>query len=137
MPLHYLLRGASRVVKEKLLLLRGHFAEEIARLLPVILLQPVVIVVGVAFKRKWQVSVFRLVVPQSLAVRVVSRRRSEVSICPHLAIAVIEVELALRRIHWDVIEGNTEAVSLGISIREQPALEHFVRREANTRNHTR
>ncbi len=42
MPLQDLLRGAidraSRVVEEQLLLLRGHLPEEIARLLPVIIL---------------------------------------------------------------------------------------------------
>src|SRR5438067_537538 len=42
MPLLDFLRGAfdraSRVVEEQLLLLRGHFPEEIARLLPVIIL---------------------------------------------------------------------------------------------------
>src|SRR6266404_4651117 len=93
MPLQDFLRGAidraSRVVEEQLLLLRGHLPEEIARLLPVIILQAVVIVTSLAFERERQVSVFRLVVPQSLAIRVISRRRSQVSICPHLAIAVI------------------------------------------------
>jgi hypothetical protein len=42
MPLQDLLRGAidraSRVIEEQLLLLRGHLPEEIARLLPVIIL---------------------------------------------------------------------------------------------------
>ena len=48
MPVQNLLRGAidraSRVVEEQLLLLRSHLPEEIARLLPVIILQAVVIV---------------------------------------------------------------------------------------------
>src|ERR1700736_5412749 len=96
-----------------------------------------VIVSSVAFERERQVSVFRLVVPQSLAIRVISRRRAQVSICAHLAIAVIGVEWTLWRINRDVIEVNTEAVSLGISIREQAALEHLVRREANSGNHIR
>src|ERR1700680_508904 len=92
---------------------------------------------SVAFECERQVSVFRLVVPQSLAIRVVSRCRSQVSICAHLAIAVIGVEWTLRRINRDVIEVDTKAVSLGISIREQAALEHLVRREANSGNHIR
>src|SRR6266404_8382660 len=141
MPLQDLLRGAidraSRVVEEQLLLLRGHLPEEIARLLPVIILYAVVIVTSVAFERERRLSVFRLVVPQSLAIRVIRRRRSQVSICAHLAIAVIGVEWTLRRVNRDVIEVNTEAVSLGISIREQAALEHLVRREANSGNHIR
>src|SRR5712671_3791051 len=94
-----------------------------------------VIVTSVAFERERRLSVFRLVVPQSLAIRVISRRRSQVSICAHLAIAVIGVEWTLRRINGDVIEVHTEAVSLGISIREQAGLEHFVGREANSGNH--
>src|SRR5437867_7246295 len=96
-----------------------------------------VIVISVAFERERRLGVFRLVVPQSPAIRVISRRRSQVSICAHLAIAVIGVEWTLRRINRDVIEVNTEAVSLGISIREQAALEHLVRREANSGNHIR
>jgi len=94
------------------------------------------IVTSVAFERERRLSVFRLVVPQSLAIRVISRR-SQVSICAHLAIAVIGMEWTLRRIDRDVIEVNTEAVSLGVSIREQAALEHLVRREANSGNHIR
>src|SRR6201981_3001308 len=141
MPLLYLLRDAihcaSRVDEEPLLFLRRHLPEEIARLLPVIVLQPVVIVISVAVEREGRLSVFRLVVPQSLAIRVISRRRSQVSICAHLAIAVIGVEWTLRRVNRDVIEVNTEAISLGVSIREQPALEHLVRREANSGNHIR
>src|SRR6266403_5833933 len=96
-----------------------------------------VIVISVALERERRLSVFRLVVPQSLAIRVISRRCSQVSICAHLAIAVIGVEWTLWRVHRDVIEVNTEAVSLGISIREQAALEHLVRREANSGNHIR
>src|SRR6266404_6394809 len=96
-----------------------------------------VIVISVAFERERRLSVFRLVVPQSLAIRVISRCRSQVSICAHMAIAVIGLEWTLRRINRDVIEVHTEAVSLGISIREQAALEHLVGREANSGNHIR
>src|SRR5260370_11702213 len=91
----------------------------------------------VAFERERRLSVFRLVVPQSLAIRVIRRRRSQISICAHLTIAVIGVEWTLRRVNRDVIEVNTKAVSLGISIREQPSLERLVRRPANSRNHIR
>src|SRR6266576_898760 len=96
-----------------------------------------VIVTSLAFERKRRISVFRLVVPQSLAIRVISRRRSQVSICAHLAIAVIGVEWTLRRIHRDVIEIDAKAVSLGIAIRKQAALKHLVRREANSGNDIR
>ena len=64
---------------------------------------------SVTFERERRLSVLRLVVPQSLAIRVISRRRSQVSIGAHLAIAVIGVEWTLRRIDRDVIEVNTEA----------------------------
>src|SRR5260370_4294027 len=141
MALQDVLRGAidraSRVVEEQLLLLRGHLREEIARLLPVIILYAVVIVTSIAFQRERQLSVFRLAVPQPLAIRVVTGRRSEVPICAHLAIPVIGVKWTLRSIHRDVIEVDTEAVSLGISIRKQAALKHLVRREANSGNHIR
>src|SRR5258708_9836364 len=96
-----------------------------------------VIVTSGAFERKRRLSVFRLVVPQTLAIRVIRRRRSQISICAHLTIAVIGVEWTLRRVNRDVVEVNAKAVSLGISIREQPSLEHLVRRPANSRNHVR
>src|SRR5260370_8591365 len=106
MPVQVLRRGAidraSRVVEEQLLLRRGHLPEEIARLLPVIILQAMVKVTRVAFERERRLIVFRLVCPQSLSIPVLSRRRSQVSLCPHLAIAVIGVEWTLRRIHGDV-----------------------------------
>lgn len=83
MPLLDLLRStidrAGRVVEEQLLLLRGHLPEEIARLLPVIIFQPVVIVTSVAIERERRLSVFRVVVPQSLAIRAISGSRSKVS----------------------------------------------------------
>ena len=72
MTLRHLLRGAlasgSRVVEEQVLLLRCHFPEKIARLLPVIVLQPVVIVTSVAVEREWEISVFR-VAPRFRSVR--------------------------------------------------------------------
>src|SRR6266478_2127921 len=94
-------------------------------------------VTRVTFERERRLSVLRLVVPQSITIRVISRRRTQVTICAHLAIAMIGVEWTLRRVNRDVIEVNTEAVSLGVSIREQPGLEHLVRREANSGNHIR
>src|SRR5260370_11972156 len=94
-----------------------------------------VIVTSVAFERERRLSVLRLVVPQSLAIRVISRRCSQVSICAHLAIAVIGVEWTLRRVNRDVIEVNTEAVSLGISITQPAPLEHLASTEANSPHH--
>src|SRR5258708_12671802 len=94
-----------------------------------------VIVTSVAFERERRLSVLRLVVPQSLAIRVISRRPSQVSICAHLAIAVIGLEWTLRRVNRDVIEVHTEPVSLGISIREQAAPHHLIRREHKPANH--
>src|SRR5260370_16650788 len=94
-----------------------------------------VIVTSVAFERERRLSVLRLVVPQSLAIRVISRRCSQVSICAHLAIAVIGVEWTLRRVNRDVIEVNTEAIPLSVSIREQAALDHLSRTKANSRHH--
>ncbi len=47
------------------------------------------------------------------------------------------MERALRRIDWDVAVIDPESVPLCISIREQPTLEHLVRREADTGNDVR
>jgi hypothetical protein len=89
MPLQHLLRGtldrASRVVEEQFLLLRCHLPKEVARLLPVILFYAVGMVTSVAFERERLLIAFRLVVPQSLAVRasaVVATRFPSVRILP-------------------------------------------------------
>src|SRR5271154_2762266 len=96
-----------------------------------------VVVTCVAFERKRWIGVLRLVVPQSLAIRVITRRCSEVPVGSHQAIAVIGMERTLRRIHGDMIEVHAEAVSLSVSIREEAALEHLVGREADSRNYIR
>src|SRR5229473_570672 len=93
--------------------------------------------ISVPLERGRKVGGFPVVFPPTLTIWGLGSRHSEVSICAHLAIAMIGVEWTLRCIHWDVIEVHAEAVSLGISIREEAALEHLVRREANSRNHVR
>src|SRR5579864_4969146 len=93
----------------------------------------VICVAAVEWERR--LGVFRLVVPQALTIRVISQCGSQVSVCTHLAIAMIGLEGTLRRINRDVIEVNTQPVTLGISIREQATLEHLVRREADSGNH--
>src|SRR5258708_1362798 len=97
----------------------------------------VVVISRITGERERWFRVLRLVVPQPVAIRVVTQRSSQVSICAHLAIAMKGHKWALRRIYRDVIEVHAKAVSLGISIREQATLERLVRREANSGNHVR
>jgi hypothetical protein len=47
------------------------------------------------------------------------------------------MEWALRRIHRDMMEVDTETVSLGVSLGEQAGLEHLVRRPADSGNDIR
>src|SRR5260370_7372896 len=64
---------ARRVVEEQLLLLGCHLPKEIARLLPVIILQAMVIVTSVAVERERHLTLFRLAVPYSLPIPLITR----------------------------------------------------------------
>jgi hypothetical protein len=69
-------------------LLSGDPPEKIVRLFPVIILKAVVIAIRIAFERERLLSRFRLIVLQSLTIRVIGRRRFQVYIAAHLPITV-------------------------------------------------
>src|SRR5437879_6010502 len=83
-----------------------------------------------AVEREPRLRELRLVVPQSLTIRVITRGRTQVPVGAHLTVAVVRMERTPRRVHRDVIEVNAQAVPLGVSIGEEAALQHFVGREA-------
>jgi hypothetical protein len=117
---------ARRVIEQHLLLRLSHLAEQVARLLPVIIVDAMVVVRPVPIDRHRQLGEIGL-----RAVRIKMHRAAQIAVRSHLAVAVIALERAFRGIDRDVVEIDTEPVALGVAIREQPSLEHLVQREAD------
>src|SRR6267378_5338160 len=142
MTILHFLRGFSDrtggVLEQTLLLIRLQHAEEIAwlRVVVMVILAEVEIS-GITINGQWRLRKVRLLLPFTVAVRLIAGSSPAVAIDSHGPIAVVAVERALRRINWDEAVIDTESVPLCISIRKQPTLEHLVRREADTRNDVR
>ena len=125
-----MLRGladlAGGVVEQRLLLLRVHVAEQIARLLPVIVVHPVIPMGSHALERERRLGKIRLVVPEPRAVRMIGERAAQIAVSAQLAVAVVAAERAFRGIDRDVVEIDAEPITLCVAIGEQPSLQHFV-----------
>ena len=80
---------ARRVLEQNLLLRRRHQPEQIARLLPVVVIGVMVVVGRLAFNWQRRLGEFRLIVPQPGAVGVEAGGAAEIAVDPHLAVAVI------------------------------------------------
>src|SRR5258708_38682637 len=128
----------SGVLEQALLLIRLQHAEEIAGLRVVVMvILAEVELRGITIDGQWRLRKVRLLRPFTVAVRLVAGSSPTIAIHSHGAVAVVAVERALRRIDWDEAVIDPESIPLCISIREQPTLEHFVRREADTGNDVR
>ena len=108
-----------------------HQPEQIARLLPVVVVGVMVVVGRLAFDGQRRLGEVGLVVPQPGAVRVEAGRAAEIAVDAHLAVAVIAHERAFRRVDRDLVEVDAEPVALRVAIGEQARLQHLVRREAD------
>src|SRR5450830_2145601 len=108
--------GARRIVEQDLLLRRSHQAEQGARLRIVILVDPVVPMVGRAFDTQRRLAEVGLLGPFLFAVRFITQGAALVAVDTHLAVAVIAVERALRRVDGDMAVVDTEAVALRVAI---------------------
>src|SRR5258707_1494625 len=142
MTILHFLRGCSDrtggVVEQTLLLIRLQHAEEIAGLRVVVMvILAEVELPGITIDGQWRLRKVRLLLPFPVAVRLIAGSSPAVPIDSHGPVAVVAVERALRRIDWDEAVIDPESVPLCISIREQPTLEHLVRREADTGNDIR
>src|SRR4029077_3942421 len=73
----------------------------------------------------------RLIVPEPVAVGVEGKGAAEIVVGPHLAVAIIAVERAFRRVHRDMVEIDAEPVALRVAVGKEPRLQHLVRREAD------
>src|SRR5277367_1398388 len=128
--------GAGGVLEQNLLLCGAHLPEQIAGLLMVIVVYAMVPIGGVA--HDWQRRFDQRLVavdPSAPAVGPIVRRGAEIAVGSHLAVAVVALERAFRRVHRDMVEVDPEPVALRVAIGEQPALQHLVRGETDTRHH--
>src|SRR5258707_519063 len=123
--------GVSGIVEEYLLLSPRHQSEAFAWLLPMIIVDAMVPMGGFALDWHRRLGEVGLVLPKTRAVGMITERSAEITVRPHLAVAMIAVERALRSVDRDVIEVDAEPIALRVAIGEQPRLEHLVGREAD------
>src|SRR6202048_3193565 len=115
-----------RVLEQHLLLLRRHLPEQVAGLLPVVIVDAVVKMGRVALDRHRRLGEIRLVIPEPRTVRMIIERSAQISVGAHLAVAVVAVKRAFWGVDRDVVEVDAEPVTLRVAIGEQPGLKHFV-----------
>src|SRR5438132_9899711 len=83
---------AGGVLEQRFPLRRSHLAEQIARLLPVIIVDAVVPVRPVAVHRHRRFGEIGLIVPEPGAIGVEGERATQIAVRPHLPVAMIAVE---------------------------------------------
>src|SRR5216684_5840628 len=115
---------SRRVVEQRLALSGVHLAEEIARLLIVVIIDSIVPVGGRAVDRQRWLVELRPVGPLTPAIGKVARRSSKIAVGAHRPVAVIAVERTLWRVDGDVVKVDPETIALGIAIRKEPSLQH-------------
>src|SRR5258705_2417264 len=115
--------GAGSVLEQKPPLFRTHLPEQDAGLLVVIIIDTMVPIGRITLDRQRRFDQrFVPVHPRTFAVGPIGRCGAEIAIGPHLAIAVITEKRAFRRVHRDMVEIDAQPISLGVPIREEPAL---------------
>ena len=125
----------SSVLEQTLLLIRLKHAEENAGLrVVVIVILAEVELRGITIDGQWRLRKVRLLLPFTVAVRLIGGSSAAVAIDSHGPVAMVAVEWALRRVDRDQWIVNPEPVTLRVSIGEETPLQHLVRREADTGN---
>src|SRR6266481_9685100 len=104
--------GTRGVVEEGLLLGRCHHPEQVAWLLPMVILDAVVPMRRIALDRQRRLREIGLVVPKSCTVGIVSERSAQIAVGAHLAVAMVALERAFGGIDRDVVEIDTEPIAL-------------------------
>ena len=84
-----------------LLLGWGHLAEQVARLLPLVVIHAVVPMRSVAVSRHQRFGEVWLFFPQIGAVEMDAQRATQIAVRAHLPVAMIAVIRAFRRVHRD------------------------------------
>src|SRR5271163_69428 len=111
--------GAGGILEQNLLLRGAHLPEQIAGLLIVILDEAMVPIGGVSLDRLRRFDQRLVAVdPGAFAVGPIARCGAEIAVGSHLAVAVIALERAYRRVHRDMVEVDPEPVALRVAIGE-------------------
>ncbi|MNP43849.1 hypothetical protein D3C76_1376930 [compost metagenome] len=122
MPLDNLLISppdcSRRVIEQRLLLRWRHQSEKRAGLRVIVIIDPVIPVVGSAFQVQRRFRVLRLLGPLAVAVGLVGEARALIAVDAHLAVTVVAVERAARRIDRDLRVVDAEPIALGIAVGE-------------------
>ncbi|GAN73356.1 hypothetical protein Apmu_0067_22 [Acidiphilium multivorum AIU301] len=105
---------------------RRHQAEQVARLLPVIVVGAMIVMCCVPLQRDMRFGMSRLIVPDAAGIGMIADDAAKIAVGTHRAIAVITAERAARRIDRNLVEVDPEPVALRIAIREQARLQHAV-----------
>ena len=124
--------GTGGIFEQELLLLGRHQAEKVTGLavIIVVVLTLVVVVHRATYLQGW---FFHLgtVLPLTEAVRLVADGASVVAVHPHGSVAMIGMERTARTVHGNLLQVDTEPITLGIAIGEETALQHLVGRETD------
>src|SRR5665811_530668 len=86
-------------------------------------------VVRRAIDRERRLREVRLLLPLAVAVWLISERAAVVAVDAHLTVAVIAVGRHVGRIDRDARVVHAEAIALRVAVREEPPLQHLVRRD--------
>src|SRR5690606_1325340 len=125
-----------RVAEQALLLIGLHQAEQIPRLGEVIRIVRTVIVTGSGpFERQRRLAEIRLFLPLTIGVRLIVQAAAVVTVNPHGTVTVESVHRTAWRVHRDLMVVDAQTVALRVTVGEQTALQHAVRREAGAPAH--
>src|SRR5258708_7277079 len=121
MTILHFLRGftdrTSGILEQALLLIRLQHAEEIAGLRVVVMvILAEVELRGITMDGQWRLRKVRLLLPFTVAVRLIAGRSPAVAIDSHGPVAVAAVEWALRRVDWGWAGSDPESGTLCIYI---------------------
>ena len=127
--------GARRV-REKPGFLVGRHCSETPSGLRVIIVVIVAEIpsISVAEYRSCGNSIFWLLCPGSVRVGFIGSLGAVVAVNAHLPVAGISRHGAARAVDWNLVMVDSKPIPLGVSVSEQPCLQHFVRRKTYSWN---
>src|SRR5713226_3415766 len=104
---------AGRILEQRLALNSVHLAEEIAWLLIVVLIDPMIPMGGRAVDPQWRLVELRLVDPFAQTDGEIVPPSSDIAVRAHRPVAVIAVERTLGRVDGDMVKVAPETIALG------------------------
>ena len=129
------LHVACGVLKEPLLLILLHDGDELSRLfVVVVVILSIVIVIDRTASIIGRLGQIILVLPHPVGVRVVVYAAAKVAIHSHRTIAMEVVGIHLAAVDRYLVVVHSQPIALCITVGEEPALQHAVRRVADAGN---